>query len=134
MKKTKNNFVQNSVSYSYYQIKSTEIPEYVRCERFIPNEGDNDLISVNQLLFVDGDFDDSRCIEIPSNELVEVSLEYINRLRETWCKLEKYFTDNNYRCVLLGYETIRMEDLFGLTSAMLKTCEINHKYRRFQRF
>lgn len=131
MRKAKNNFVQNSLS--YYQVKLSEIPEYVRCERFIPNHWDNDMILVNQLLFIDGDFRDSRCIEISSNELVEVSLESINKLRETWCQLERYFTDSNYICVLLGYGTIQIEDLFGLTSHMLKTCEIKYKYRDFQR-
>jgi hypothetical protein len=132
MKKAKNNFVKNSIS--YYKIKSSEIPEYVRCERFMPNEWDNNLISVNQLVFVDGDFHDSRCIEIHSNELVVVSLEYINRLRETWCQLEKYFTYSNCVCVLLGDGTIRMEDLFGLTSDILKICEIKYKYKPIQRF
>jgi len=125
MRKAKHNFLQNSLS--YYQVKSSEIPEYVRCKHFIPNQWDNGMILVNQLLFIDGNFRDSICIEIPSNELVEFSLESIDRLRETWCQLERYFINGN-RPVLLGYETIRMEALFGLTSDIL------NKYRRFQRF
>jgi hypothetical protein len=72
MRKATKNLSQSSRS--YYQIKSNEIPEYVRCERFIPTEWDNSLISVNQLVFVDGDFRDSSCIEVLSNELTEVSL------------------------------------------------------------
>lgn len=132
MKKAKNNFAQNSVT--YYQVKSSEIPEYLRCKGCIPNKWDNGMISVNQLLFVNGDFYDSRCTKISSNELAEVSLEEVNRLRETWCQLEKYFTESNWIYVTLGYETIRMEDLFELTSDMLKTCKIKYKYRGFQRF
>jgi len=56
MKKAKSSFVQNSVS--YYQVKSSAIPEYVRCKRFLSNEWNNGFISVNQLLFVNGDFYD----------------------------------------------------------------------------
>jgi hypothetical protein len=61
----------------------------LRCKRFLSNAWNNDLISVNQLLFVNGDFYDSNCIELPSNELAEVSLEDMRKLRKEWDRLEK---------------------------------------------
>ncbi|MBD2126372.1 hypothetical protein NDI39_06440 [Microcoleus sp. ZQ-A2] len=129
MKKAKNSFVQNSVS--YYQVKSSAIPEYVRCKRFMPSEWDNNLISVNQLVFVDGDFYDSSCIELPSNELVEVSLEDMSILREEWDRLDKKFTEERWRFVPLFWGTIRIEDLFkNITSEALK----NYQSQEFERF
>ena len=132
MRKAKNNFVQNSLS--YYQVKSSEIPEYVRCKRCIPNEWDNDLIPVNQLVFVDGDFRDSSCIEVSSNELTEVSLAHMKRLQEEWHRLEKKFTEEKLVIFPLFWGTrgtISIEDLFeDITSDVLK----KYQSRRFERF
>lgn len=132
MKKAKNNFEQNY--FSYYQIKSSEIPEYVRYQVVIPSEWDNNLISVNQLVFVDGAFRDSRCIEVFSNELTEVSLEHMNNLQEEWDRLEKKFTEEKFPIFpLFGgtRETIRIEDLFeDITSDVLK----KYQSRGFERF
>jgi hypothetical protein len=129
MKKDKNSFVQNPVS--YYQVKSSAIPEYVRCKRFLSNGWDNDLISVNQLLFFNGDFYDSNCIEIPSNELAEVSLEDMRKLRKEWDRLEKKFTEERWVFVPLFWGTLRIEDLFeNITSEVLK----NYQSQGFERF
>ncbi len=132
MRKATNNLSQSSRS--YYQIKSNEIPEYVSCERFIPSEWDNNLISVNQLVFVDGDFCDSSCIEVSSNELTEVSLAHMRRLKEEWDRLEKKFTEKKLPIFPLFWGTrgtIRIEDLFeDITSDVLK----KYQSRGFERF
>ncbi len=132
MRKAKNNFFQNSLL--YYQVKSSEIPEYVRCQRFIPNEWDNDLIPVNQLVFVNGDFYDSNCIELLSNELTELSLEHMNNLQEEWDRLEKKITEEKFPIFPLFWGTrgtISIEDLFkNITSDILK----KYHSRGFERF
>ena len=132
MRKAKSIF--NPDPMSYYQIKSIDIPEYVQTEHFIYNEYDDSGVRVNKLVFVNKNFEPHpQPIIISKNQLTKISLEDMSRVQESWRKLEYYFTIKNYSSLPLDLVELKMEELFNITSDVLKPYEIKLKSTELER-